>query len=819
MMNRTAVAVAALAAFGLGACDLPSSPEEARDRLGRGEGRTVSLTFPFPTVDINLGEQLSDSTGPFAGVLDPNDLSFSLDPDPVNVAIGGFVDFGAIDMDPITRSYDLAVDDYELQKDVEAQPFQITMPRDTTTGPLAPATSPDSVDLPAFDFSAIYQSISFADDGAPDAALTVVLTTDGASSLTNASVAVLDAGDGSIISESTGSITLGNSETDTLTVPVAGLSVAAAFQVRLRFDAANGTATDGNITVDVGFENPEAESATGVAVANVADATVDRTVPLDAATDFATAVMETGTIDIASWNFGGDLDFTPSSGFDTDLADKQIGGTDPDSIRIAGTIGPKSGLTRVDIQTSGTVTLALTNLSVAEITRSSLDFSFDQTLDAVDISSGEFEGVDEVVVDEGALEIEIANNLEVDGNITITLAGATIGGQPVSGSTVVPAASGGVTATATLVVDLSGATISPGDFGATASGSFTGTDITVTSAQAAEAAVFDPSLDVDPASITLSNAPGLDADFQELQNIAIDDLGLGGLTETLDSVELNDVQLLFRIDNPTGIDLSIDSLALALVNNADTSAVVDDDGSPIRLEVVDASSGFTVAANSSDSISVAAAPFINGLIQETIAGNDVGLLAGGRTDFGSVSGTIERGDTISFDFSISAPLDLQLPTGGVGFDETRHAFIDLDSLAANVVTDLGDALTSGEFSLAITNGTPVGLSVGIALAPTPADTAGFDPFAASQRFELLDIGMAPANVGSDGLVTSPSSGTATVTIPGQELSVFEQGELSLGIQIQITPPPSGRVRITSDDYIRVDPTATLEVRVGETGGQ
>ena len=86
-----------------GACDLPTSPEEARDRLAEGRDQTIILTVPLPGAELSIREEIEDGTIDFGDVIDTDDFTIHVVPDPFVVGFDPF-QLDVTDVAPILES-------------------------------------------------------------------------------------------------------------------------------------------------------------------------------------------------------------------------------------------------------------------------------------------------------------------------------------------------------------------------------------------------------------------------------------------------------------------------------------------------------------------------------------------------------------------------------------------------------------------------------------------------------------------------------------------------------------------------------------------
>jgi hypothetical protein len=802
-----------------GAClDLPTSPEEARDRLAEGRTQTISLTLPLPTVELSIRDKIDDGTIDFGDVIDTDDFTIHVEPDPFVVTFDPFR-LDVTDVAPIVESYALEVDTFDVDFDIQADPVPVDLPRYTASFPL-PAVSGPASQTVSLDYSAEFTTVTMASG----AEMRIEVNTDGGGTVTSVSAALLD-GAGNTLASSVAPVSLAPLERDTLVIPVGGLALPSDLDVRLDVVSAVGDLDpDPDAGIDVFFPNATVTAATGVVGSLVSAVSVTQRVALDeTGDDFSEATLATGTLSVTQFAFG-DLIFTQGAAFETDLAGKSVGLTPPDSITVAGTVGP-TGSGRVDINTAGSVGARITDITLASATLNDVDFDVDETADVLDEDDGDLMGVTSVEVATGSVTVDMFNRMPVTGSLTVTLAGATgPGGAPLSQAVNIIASADGTAVAQTLNFDLAGATIIPADLEATVTGNLTVTNGTVTAAIAADAFRVEPSATVTADAVTLNNAgDDLSIDFETTSEFTQDELGIEDITEFLADLSLNDVALTLTVQNPTGVALTLDSLVVTLISFPSENPIPGAGGGDVSVLVDEGcTESLVVPATSSKVVTVDASELVSKLLNELSVDQRAGIKVSGTVGVGGASGRISVSDELTVGLDIRAPFDLSLPPGGVTIEQTSHDVVDLAGDGADLISDLSDALVSATVEVEITNPLPIGLVLDVALAPTPPESQqdSFDPFAASPQLVILGVAVDAAPADANGRATGSTVQTVTVVVPTDQLTIFEEGELSLRVNATILPPASGaRALITGDEIILIKPTATLEINItGQAGG-
>ncbi len=808
-MRRTVVTLLAVALASTG-CDLPTNADEARERLGKNqEERIVPIQLPMPSLSVTLAEQLSE----LSDIVDTTDLSFRVDPDTFSFALDSLLDIDPVDPDPVTQGYVIDVADFTRDITVTLPAVPITLPTFGQALPLPPTGfgTADSATI-GLDLSGTFADATFA----AGSSLQVALATDATSTVTDVTASIED-GSGTTVAASPDTISLGTSSSGTVSIDLGAVTLPATFDVKISWSNAESTAPDGDeLTVDITFVDAEVTAASGVDATTVDPVSFTESVTLDqTGADFSEATLAAGTVAVDTFS-SGTLDFTPN--FDGDLSGLQVGGTDPDSLVVGGTVGPPADASTVDIANTASLTISFIGLEVESVTLTSVSMDVDQTVTIAGTDST-LNDLEQLTIASGTLQIDVANRLGVGGTLTLTLNGVQDGDGNVltSDITVEPSPDGSAVVSST-VIDLTGAILTPDDLEPSIAGTISGTDVTVTPVAAAEAVTVDPLLDIQPQEVVLSGVPDLSVTLDERIAIATSEIDLEEMSDLISGIDFNEVSFTVTMDNGTGLDMRVDSFRMTLLDALGSPVVDGTDTALVRLSN-DPSGAVLMPAGQVTVVEGSANRFVNLLLDEIAAGRDVEVAATGEAGPSSSSGTVALGDSLTVIFEIALAPSLTIDSLGITFDQVVAEAIDLDSIAGEFLADLSEDLVSAEVEFEAINGMPLGMEVSMALAPTPADTTNFDPFQATDKILMPGIGFRAAHVDSTGRVTGARTDTATAAVDPSQFSILAQGQLGMGLTATIRGPEEGRAYLQPTDSLVLRPLLKIEIRVaGSAGG-
>lgn len=807
-MRKTTVALLAVALVATG-CDLPTSADEARERLGKDqEERIVPIQLPLPSLSVTLADQLGD----LSDIVDTTDLSFRVDPDTFAFAMDSLLTIDPVDPDPVSQGYVIDVADFTQDITVTLPAVPLNLSGLSEQLPLGPSPSGGTTPPISVDLTGSFADATFGGGST----LRLGLTTDEAATIDDVSATVQD-NLGNELATSAASVTLATSSTDTLLVDLGGVTLPGDFEVVLSFSASTGDLSSDGLTVSLAFANTEVTAASGVDATKIETVTFTEAVTLDqTGADFSEATLAAGTVAVDTF-VSGTLAF--ESSFDGDLTGLQVGGTNPDSLVVGGSVGPPSGATTVDVENTASLTIAFTGLEVESVTLTSVSMDVDQTVTIAGTDST-LNDLQEVTIESGTLQIDIANRLNVGGTLTLTLNGAVdSNGNVITSDIVVDPSPDGSPVVTSAVIDLADAVLTPDNLEPRITGTIGGTDVTVTPAAAADAVTVDPYLAIQPREVVLSGLPDdLSIVLDERISLAASEIDLEEMSDLLNGIDFNDVSFTVTLDNGTGLDLQVDGFRMTLLDSL--GAPVIDGTDTVQVELSnDPSGAVMIPAAQVTTVEGAADQFVNALLDEIAAGRDVEVAAGGTAGPAADSGSVALGDSLTVIFEIALGPDITIDPDGISFDQVVADAIDLDSIAGEFLADLSEDLVSAEVEFEAINGMPLGMAVTMALAATPADTTGFDPFEVTPNILLPTFSFRAGIVDpATGKVTDPRTDTATASVNPSELSILAEGMMGMGLEATLTGPDGDRAVLQPTDSLVLRPLLKLEIRVGGSAG-
>ena len=815
------IRLTALLLFATGACDVPTSPEDARDRLAEGRDQLISLTVPLPAAELNIREEIEDGTIGFVDVIDTEDFTIHLEPDPFKIGFDPFW-LDVTNLAPILEAFELKVDPFDVDLSIQVDPISVDLPARTFSRGLPPILGVASELLTVLDYADTYETVSLSSGSE----MQVEINTNGGGTVNSATAALLDQA-GNTLASSTDTVTLSPGERSTLVIPIGGQTLSNSLQVRIDAVTVLGDSdAEDDIVVVVSFTNVRVTAATQVVANLLSPMTITQRVALDqTGSDFTLATLATGTLFLTQFDFG-DLTFTQGDAFETDLAGKRIGLTPPDSITVAGTVTPPVGSSRVNVNTAGSVKARVSNITLSSATLTDIDMDVARTADVLDENSGDLKGVRSAEITTGTLTLEMINRMPVSGTITITLAGTTgPGGATLSQSINITASTNGSLVSHTMNFDLAGATVVPAQLEASVTGKLVGSGVAVTSEIAADAFKVQASTSLSANAVTLANAgDSLSINFETTTEFTKSELRIEDGVDFLKELSLNDVDLTLTIQNPTGVELTLDSVVVTLISLPSEQSIPGASGSDLSVLVKEGSTGsIVVPGNGTKQVVVDASALVSKLLNELSADRRAGIKASGKAGVGGASGRISVSDELTVALDIRAPVDLSIPASGAKIDVTSHNVVDLSGTAADVIVDLSNALVRAVLKFEITNPIPVALELDVALAPTPPESQrdSFNPFNASRQLVVRGISVGAAPADARGRATGSTVRTVNVDVPTKQLTVFKEGEMTLRVDATILPPALGsRSLITGDEVIIFKPKAQLTINIkGKAGGE
>jgi len=476
-----------------------------------------------------------------------------------------------------------------------------------------------------------------------------------------------------------------------------------------------------------------------------------------------------------------------------------------------------------------------TDVTFRPLTLSSVDLenvseTFSESYDLLDGEPG-ISAVDTVEVESGSFTVTVQNRLPIALDLDITLNGMlSAGGQPLTGSLLVDAASGnGDYETGDLTFQLAGVTIIPADAVASAVGSATAASATITNTVVNSAVIVDGngSLSIQSISGELDPAetPELTVSIEEIEEIPEEDIDFGDLEDAVDSSTINDATMTLEIGNGTGVQVILSDFNLGVVNldaagnvprdlGGDPVFEEDDGGNPILLPIRD-----TLDAQATSTLELDAAPLLDRLVHLLLDGERAAIVASGSVVVGDGSqATLSRSDSVSVAFSTVLGLDFTIPSTGVSFSRnTTSDGLELDEEDAD---QLVERLDSAGVSTEVVNNTPFGLEVDIAfIEDSLADDV--DVFLLTNAVILNTITLAAPTVDARGVVTTPSSASVSIALTGDQARQLSGNKFTATVRARLLPGSGGggRGAIRATDQISLDAQARVVLRAGGTSNQ
>lgn len=241
--------------------------------------------------------------------------------------------------------------------------------------------------------------------------------------------------------------------------------------------------------------------------------------------------------------------------------------------------------------------------------------------------------------------------------------------------------------------------------------------------------------------------------------------------------------------------------------------ITDGGGIPIVVDVVDpGNTVYALARGQTGKIdSIQAAPVVDLLVDQVLAGNTVALVGAGDLHVGDGSViTVNVGDFLAFNVVPIVGLDLTLGPGGVGIDVPNRIESGLD-LSSNLASDLVDnVLDSIGLVFAVQNGVAFGLRVETAFVE--GSVTG-DVFTAPNAvLDTLLVSAAP--VDANGRATGATTDTTGLVLSNLDVTQTFGQFISVGVRVRLLPPAGGRGQIHDTDRIQLAASARVWGHVG-----
>ena len=180
------IRLTAVLLFATGACDVPTSPEDARDRLAEGRDQLISLTVPLPAAELNIREEIEDGTIDFVDVIDTEDFTIHMEPDPFKIGFDPFW-LDVTDLAPVLEDFELKVDPFDVDLSIQVDPISVDLPARTFSMGLPPILGVVS-ELLTVDYADTYETVSLSSGSE----MQVEINADGGGTVNSATAVLLD---------------------------------------------------------------------------------------------------------------------------------------------------------------------------------------------------------------------------------------------------------------------------------------------------------------------------------------------------------------------------------------------------------------------------------------------------------------------------------------------------------------------------------------------------------------------------------------------------------------------------------------------------
>jgi hypothetical protein len=198
------------------------------------------------------------------------------------------------------------------------------------------------------------------------------------------------------------------------------------------------------------------------------------------------------------------------------------------------------------------------------------------------------------------------------------------------------------------------------------------------------------------------------------------------------------------------------------------------------------------------------------------------VVAGVATAGDGQQARISRTDFIRVRFGVTVGLDITIPAGGVVFNRTQ--VVDGADLDPDDADEFASRLVRAQAGALVTNGTPFGITVNLALTTdslaTNANVFAL-PLCAGQpgsgcRVSLDSVMLPQSTVNAQGQVVARATDSVSVSLTGTQARVLFGRKVSLGIRIRLLPGTGGggRGALRHEDRVVIAGRAGLDVQLG-----
>lgn len=263
----------------------------------------------------------------------------------------------------------------------------------------------------------------------------------------------------------------------------------------------------------------------------------------------------------------------------------------------------------------------------------------------------------------------------------------------------------------------------------------------------------------------------------------------------LDLVRLTDANVQLEVENTGDEAATLEGVSVALINSA----------GQVVQRALPATASTVVPGKSKRTIDVPAAELANLLIDDIALGRDV------HVSFGANRISINGGGTAKLHTraTVRTPIVIELGSREIQVRRVMHEKLDGDEEWLRQLDAL--IVDSAWIDIDVNNALPIALRATVTIAPTLADTAGFDPATAADRIVLPMIEIEAARATSDGKVTARGITHVSLPISAATIDLLRSGSISLAADLTIKAT-ADRVRIAPNSAFEVKASGRLRVK-------
>ena len=268
-----------------------------------------------------------------------------------------------------------------------------------------------------------------------------------------------------------------------------------------------------------------------------------------------------------------------------------------------------------------------------------------------------------------------------------------------------------------------------------------------------------------------------------------------GFPELLELVRLTDTGVQLEVENTGDEAATLEGVSVALINSA----------GKVVQRAFPATASTVVPGKSKHTIDVPATELANLLIGDIALGKDV------QISFDANRISIHGGGTarLRTRATVHAPIVVELGSREVHVRRVIHEQLNGDEEWLRQLDAL--IVDSAWIDIDVNNALPIALRAAVTIAPTPEDTAGFDPATAPDRIVLPAIEIEAARTKADGSVTARGISHVSLPVSAATIDLLRTGSISLAADVTIKAT-ADRVKITHNNAFDFKASGRLRVK-------